>query len=332
MYNSNMAKGSILLVSNLMSTVWCMVNDSDPRLSYQGDWSPLTLNAMVSEQLSNGLLPSGPVFNRTLHKARSNVSVAMLAHRWSGFLGVYGSIDASGSFNPDDTQEGNPQVTCSLNGIDIRSDEVENLLYFPAKGQGPVNNHLFYVIQGSLTINGKDSKFQPREHILQINVMERNDGMSMADYVPLDGEVLQAGKAVSGLFGLLNDPFANGFYQVNNLNPVDFKVPILSSDFLNQLIWTADKLDSGPHTLLTVFNVSPQSDLLLGYFLVNVVNTDLDLETTSSTSISVVPTQSTTTTSSPGSTTKRLDAGAIVGIVFGTCIPILILIGAAIFW
>ncbi|KAF5346564.1 hypothetical protein D9758_013458 [Tetrapyrgos nigripes] len=386
---------------SLMSTVWRMVDDTDLRLSYQGDWNPLTLNATLSEQLSNGLLPNGPVFNRTLHEARSNVSVSftfngkfLCLYERSGFLGVYGSLDASGSFNPDDTQEGNPQVACSLDGIDIGSDEVANFLNFPAQGQGPVNNNLFCVIQGSSAINGKDSKFQPGEHVLQINVTNGQKGTmgwffdyitfeSMAEYVPVDGEVLQAGKTevisnvtdygmlsfpssqgwnfdtfdletfsgnhsnvtltfngtsvslFAGLSGLLNNPFANGFYQVDNLDPVDFKVPILDSDFSNQLIWTADKLDSGPHTVLTSFNVSPHSDLQLGYFLVNAASTDPDLETTSSTSSTGVnPTQSTSTTgvSPTPSSTKQLGSGAIVGIVIGTCIPILILIGAVIFW
>ncbi|THU87326.1 hypothetical protein K435DRAFT_804426 [Dendrothele bispora CBS 962.96] len=407
-----------------MSTVWLMVDDTDPRLSYQGAWTPMTLNTTQADKyqhLSNGLLPNGPVFNNTLHETRSNASVSFrfngkflhiaslsfsefgvssfflsnysynhfIRAKGSGFLGVYGTLDASATLNQADTEDGNPQVDCSLDGIDIGSDEVANFLNFPTVGQGPVNNVLFCVIQGSSTINGKDSKFQPGEHELQINVTNPNGTMGwffdyitfegMPGFVPTDGQVLQAGKPevvsnvtdysmlnfppsqgwnfdtndlstfsgnhsnvtltfngtsvsmFAGLFGLNDDPYANGFYQVDSLDPVGFQVPILSSDFSNQLIWTADELNIGAHTVLVSFNVSPHSDLLLGHFYVNAGN--IDSETTSTVA---TPTQSLSPTgiSATGSQTskKHLGVGATVGIVLGICIPMLLLIGSVILW
>ncbi|THV04099.1 hypothetical protein K435DRAFT_221247 [Dendrothele bispora CBS 962.96] len=182
----------------------------------------MTLNTTQAEKyqhLSNGLLPNGPVFNNTLHETRSNVSVSF-RFNGSGFLGVYGTLDASATLNQADTEDGNPQVDCSLDGIDIGSDEVANFLNFPTVGQGPVNNMLFCVIQGSSTINGKDSKFQPGEHELQINVTNPNGTMGwffdyitfegMPGFVPTDGQVLQAGKpeVVSNVtdYSMLNFP------------------------------------------------------------------------------------------------------------------------------
>ncbi|THV03108.1 hypothetical protein K435DRAFT_792000 [Dendrothele bispora CBS 962.96] len=307
----------------------------------------------------------------------------------SGFLGVYGTLDASATLNQADTEDGNPQVDCSLDGIDIGSDEVANFLSFPAVGQGPVNNLLFCVIQGSSAVNGKDSKFQPGEHELQINVTNPNGTMGwffdyitfegMPGFLPTNGQVLQAGKPevvsnvtdysmlnfppsqgwnfdtndlstfsgnhsnvtltfngtsvsmFAGLFGLNDDPYANGFYQVDSLDPVGFQVPILSSDFSNQLIWTADELDIGAHTVLVSFNVSPHSDLLLGHFYVNAGN--IDSETTSTVA---TPTQSLSPTgiSATGSqaSKKHLGVGATVGIVLGICILMLLLIGSVILW
>ncbi|THU87910.1 hypothetical protein K435DRAFT_803920 [Dendrothele bispora CBS 962.96] len=135
----------------------------------------------------------------------------------------------------------------------------------------------------------------------------------------------------AGLFGLNDDPYANGFYQVDSLNPVGFQVPILSSDFSNQLIWTADQLDTGAHIVLVSFNVSPHSDLLLGHFYVNAGN--LDSETTSTVATPTQPSSPTDISATGSQASKKdLGVGATVGIVLGICIPMLLLIGSAILW
>ncbi|THU77664.1 hypothetical protein K435DRAFT_877552 [Dendrothele bispora CBS 962.96] len=176
-----------------MSTVWLMVDDTDSRLSYQGAWTPMTLNTTQAEkyqQLSNGLLPNGPVFDNTLHETRSNVSVSFSFN--GKFLHIaslsFSEFEVGSSFLITRTiissvlkkTETHRSTAHSMVG----SDEVANFLNFPTVGQGPVNNVLFCVIQGSSTINGKDSKFQPGEHELQINVTNPNGTMGwFFDYI-----------------------------------------------------------------------------------------------------------------------------------------------------
>lgn len=77
-----------------MSTVWFMVDDTDPRLNYTGSWTPLTLNATQVERSNNpvGGLPSGPVYNNTLHEARGNVSVSFR------FNGTFHCINSTVAF------------------------------------------------------------------------------------------------------------------------------------------------------------------------------------------------------------------------------------------
>ncbi|KAF9063460.1 hypothetical protein BDP27DRAFT_1405788 [Rhodocollybia butyracea] len=381
-----------------MSTVWFMVDDADPRFNYSaGSWTPLTLNATQlaksnGPDAATGLLPNGPVFNNTLHETRDNASFTF-RFNGSGFLGLYGTLDASGLLDPADIENTMPQVDCSLDGVGIGTPETGNLAANPGQNHGPANNGLFCVVQGSVTSISEDSSaFQPGlgEHVLQVAVTNFPGTMgwffdyltfeSLPNPVVQDGDILQAGMAqvidnvtdysmltfpesqgwvfdtndfetlsgnhsnvtiefngtslsmYGGLFGLNDNPFANGVYQVDKQNPVGFQVPILSSDASNQLIFTASDLDFGAHSMLVSFNISPSSQMQLDFFYINATASQLSSSSnTSSTSPGSSP--SSPATALPLSSDKTKHPAVLIGAILGSIIPILLLsIGAIILW
>ncbi|KIK61841.1 hypothetical protein GYMLUDRAFT_243015 [Collybiopsis luxurians FD-317 M1] len=91
-----------------MSTVWLMVDDADPRLSYSGHWE------FISNSDSFGDLQTGCTFNNTLHSTSDNVS---LSFRFNGssYLGVYRSQFGQGT--PPASQ-----IQCVLDGAMILLD------------------------------------------------------------------------------------------------------------------------------------------------------------------------------------------------------------------
>ncbi|KAE9399888.1 hypothetical protein BT96DRAFT_675606 [Gymnopus androsaceus JB14] len=76
-----------------MSTVWFMVDDTDPRIDYSGSWY---FNTTVADALGRNdydlLSVTGPAFNSTVHTTTGNAS---LAFRFNGSsnIGVYGTLD-----------------------------------------------------------------------------------------------------------------------------------------------------------------------------------------------------------------------------------------------
>lgn len=64
-----------------MSTVWFMVDDTDPRLNYSGNWT-LVPSVTTNEDSFDGS-PTGSVYNSTLHSPMGNVTATF---RFNGTL------------------------------------------------------------------------------------------------------------------------------------------------------------------------------------------------------------------------------------------------------
>lgn len=171
----------------------------------------------------------------------------------SGFLGLYGSLDASGLFDPVDV-EGTlaPSVDCSLDGFGIGTPETGNLAATPSPNQFS-NNALFCVIQGSISSISEDAGgFQPGigEHVLEIAVTNFPSTLgwffdyltfeSVPDPVVLDGEILQAGMAqvIDNVtdYSMLTFPESQGWvFDTNDLETFSGTQSNVTIDFNGEL-------------------------------------------------------------------------------------------------
>ncbi|KIK61846.1 hypothetical protein GYMLUDRAFT_243018 [Collybiopsis luxurians FD-317 M1] len=281
-----------------MSTVWFMVDDSDPRLNYSGQWDPIFDSNSASFSNSSSMLAGG-IFNDTLHLSSDKVSISFWFNG-SSYVGVYGSQLGYGF--PETT----PQIQCLLDGAAIWSGPI-----------GPFNqktgdsyNSILYCSAGPLNFESL-----PGEHELPITAIgapwyfDYITYESLANPV-LDGEILQAGSSdiidASNYSMLIWEPgwsFDSGqdsastnihgsqvvvkfngtsvslygslLSNVSNVAAyeVDGQAPVQLSDTSDneskQLLFTASNLSIGEHIVAVTFNGS-ESDmpLAIDYFYI----------------------------------------------------------------
>ncbi|KAJ3827364.1 hypothetical protein F5880DRAFT_1241440 [Lentinula raphanica] len=328
-----------------MSTVWFMVDDTDPRFNYSGSWSAVSTGNFIDGYDFDEMSETGPVYNQTLHYTTGNVSVSF-RFNGSSYLGVYGTQDGT---------IGNgqlPEIECTLDGSPTWSFSDE----YP---EGHTNNNML-ACRADSRIGGSS----PGEHELVINVTNFANSDWYFDYITyeslvdpaLDGEVLQAGNAdvidssnysmltfgagwtnneddttktsIPGsnaslkfngtsvsLYGDLGNVSNTAAYQIDNEEPVTIKLAASSVD--NQLLFTAGNLSVGEHTLVVAFNGSESGmPFDISYFYLTSLTTAQQASLVSST-----PDASSNTTSS----TSHSNTGAIVGAVLGSVAAILLL-------
>ncbi|KIK50471.1 hypothetical protein GYMLUDRAFT_252970 [Collybiopsis luxurians FD-317 M1] len=167
-----------------MSTVWFMVDATDPRLNYSGSWTPITNTNNISANSFDQSSFTGPAFNSTLHATKENATIS-LRFNGSSYLGVYGSQD--GVLN---TKE--PDVNCLLDGA-------ATWTFGDRLVSGQTDNNVL-ACRADSRIGGSS----PGEHTLIINVTNYPGSSSwFFDYITfesladptVDGETLQAGNA-----------------------------------------------------------------------------------------------------------------------------------------
>ncbi|KIK66328.1 hypothetical protein GYMLUDRAFT_70013 [Collybiopsis luxurians FD-317 M1] len=328
-----------------MSTVWFMVDDTDPRLNYSGSWSFIPNTNNFSGNSFDQTSLTGPAFNSTLHRTTGNVTISF-RFNGSSYLGVYGTEDGrrvNGSL---------PSINCQLDGQSTWGFENP----YP---QGSTKNNAL-ACRADSRIGGSS----PGEHELLINVTNYRDTAWYFDYITyesledpiLDGETLQAGNAAlidasnysmltfgSGwtestvddstvtkipgstatikfngtsvtMFGDLLSNVSNiAEYQVDNQTPVKIQLPGGVSALIpltNQIIFEASNLSIAEHTVVVTFNGSDSGmPLDVSYFYVQ----------------SLTAAQQASLKSFSSGHPNR---GAVVGAILGSIIPTIFLIVA----
>ncbi|THU97660.1 hypothetical protein K435DRAFT_965382 [Dendrothele bispora CBS 962.96] len=151
-----------------MSTVWEMVDDTDPRIIYTGDWHEGTGNDIIheaDEEPLNSLSYSGDVYNNTFHATSKNGTTVTFNFNGTSFLAVYGSLIPTWS-NDSFDQDTNPADTrCYVDG---------NLLMGFASFGGPFQANSFpQPMSNNLICRGDIRQFpngtSPGQHQLVIN-------------------------------------------------------------------------------------------------------------------------------------------------------------------
>ncbi|KIK62795.1 hypothetical protein GYMLUDRAFT_72528 [Collybiopsis luxurians FD-317 M1] len=349
-----------------MSTVWFMVDDTDPRLSYSGSWSFIPNTNNFSANSFDQSSRTGPAFNSTLHSTTGNVTVSF-RFNGSSYLGVYGTLDGT---RPNGVL---PEINCLLDGGITWS-------FGNPSPEGLTNNNML-ACRADSRIGGSS----PGEHELLINVTNSADSAWYFDYITyeslanptIDGEVLQAGNAelidatnysmltfgagwtlnsddssvtkIPGsqatvkfngtsvsLYGdFLSNVSNTAAYQVDDHAPVTFQLPgqIGSTISSKQVLFTASDLSVGEHTLVVAFNGSQSGmPLDVDYFYVQSLTSaqQASLSSSSSTSTSAA---STSTGSASSTSSGHINSGVIAGAVLGSVIPIiLVLLALTWYW
>ncbi|KAF9063864.1 hypothetical protein BDP27DRAFT_1451032 [Rhodocollybia butyracea] len=348
-----------------MSTVWFVVDDTDPRLSYSGSWSFVSNTGTSGNPVDNDedideMSMTGPAFNRTLHHTTGNGTISF-RFNGSSYLGVYGTID--GTVAPTQL----PSIRCSLDGADTT-------FFNPVFHAGFTNNN-------NIACRADPVKpgSSPGEHELIINVTNI-DSDWFFDYITyeslanpvLDGEVLQAGNgettnpsnysmltfgpgwgpttsdsstvtAIQGseatvkfngtslsLYGNLNGSISGAAtYTVDAQDPVSFSLPGSNSGLLQkQHLFTASNFAAGEHTVVVAFDGTAEGmPLDINYFLVNSL-TEVQ-QAPPSPSSSSTPTGS-AIPQQTDSSSRQSHAGLIVGVVSGAVIALAM--GTAVIW
>ncbi|KAJ3982656.1 hypothetical protein F5890DRAFT_1567129 [Lentinula detonsa] len=333
-----------------MSTIWFMVDDTDPRLNYIGSWSSLNIGNFTEGLDLDESSRTGPVYNNTLHYTTGNDTVSF-RFNGSSYLGVYGTQDgtiANGQL---------PEIECTLDGAPTWSFVDE----YP---EGLTNNNML-ACRADSRIGGSS----PGEHELLINVTNYSNSDWYFDYITfeslvdpvLDGEVLQAGNAelidasnysvltfgagwttdsddstvtsIPGsqatlkfngtsvsLYGDLRNVSNTAAYQIDDQEPVTVQLPATVSQEAKQLLFTADNLSVGEHTVAVVFNGS-QSGMPfdINFFYMTSLTTSQQASLVSSS-------PSSSSSSSNSTTSSHSDTGIIIGAVLGSVTAILLLI------
>ncbi|KAE9404718.1 hypothetical protein BT96DRAFT_404139 [Gymnopus androsaceus JB14] len=177
-----------------MSTVWFMVDDTDPRFNYTGTWSDLSFaeGSPVSQSIT------GPGYNNTWHYTTDNATVNF-RFNGSSYLGVYGSLDNTGALEQDDVHaRGNgtqlPDVSCFLDGRVIETVQLPQTIF-------PAHN----IIMCRNRAESSNVSSFPGEHELEINIKNLPNSTGwLFDYITfeslgnptLNGEILQAGNGL----------------------------------------------------------------------------------------------------------------------------------------
>ncbi|KIK62832.1 hypothetical protein GYMLUDRAFT_242468 [Collybiopsis luxurians FD-317 M1] len=338
-----------------MSTVWFMVDDTDPRLNYSGSWSFVNASGRIVDNINE----SGPVFNNTLHSTTANGTVSF---RFSGssYLGVYGTLAGRDIGEPN----GSPLINCLLDGVAITAESRE--------GAETMNNVM------ACRANAQFGARLPGDHELLINVTNHANTIWFFEYITyeswvdpvLDGEVLQAGNAdminassysmltfgpgwnpgngmgtstdtgtpgsevtikfngtLVSLYGDLTSNFSNtAAYQIDNQAAVGFQLPgdigsLGPVPGLKQLLFTASDLSVGEHTVAVNFSGSQSGPpLAIDYFYVQSL-TAAQQASLNSTSLS-----SSSTTHSSGQLNHRVIVGAVLGSVILTMFMVAMII------
>ncbi|KAF9064743.1 hypothetical protein BDP27DRAFT_1366958 [Rhodocollybia butyracea] len=339
-----------------MSTVWFVVDDTDPRLNYSGSWSLVSNTGTSGDSADNDedideMSMTGPAYNSTLHHTTGNGSISF-RFNGSSYLGVYGTIDGAAHTQP-------PSIRCSLDGKDT---DFFNL----AVHEGFTNNN-------NIACRADSSKpgSSPGEHELIINVTNIDSDWyfdsityeSLANPV-LDGEILQAGNgettnpsnyswgptndpsasdssmvtAIQGseatmkfngtslsLYGNLNGSISGAAtYTVDKQDPVLVSLPGSNSELLQkQHLFTTSNLAAGEHTVVVAFNGTAEGmPLDINYFLVT------SLTAAQQAPLSLHPPSTTTGSPTPGKSQSH--TGLIVGVVLGAVIALVM--GTVVIW
>ncbi|KIK62839.1 hypothetical protein GYMLUDRAFT_260063 [Collybiopsis luxurians FD-317 M1] len=348
-----------------MSTVWYMVDDTDPRLEYSGSWSFVSNTQNSFDQSSR----SGPAFNSTLHSTSGNVT-ASFRFNGTSYLGVYGTLDGRRS----DGSLG--IVTCLLDGAPIG----RYIYDYPLD----LTQNNIIVCHANSTFGG----WSPGEHELLINVTNWPNSVWHLDYITyeslanpdVDGQILQVGNpdlvpssnysslnfgpgwtvdagdgstvtATPGstavlkfngtsvsLFGDLSNISNTAAYQIDNDTPVTIQLPgqigASTSTVTNQLLFTASNLSVAEHTVSVAFNGSQQGmPLDISYFYVQSLTSDQQELLNSSSSTSTSISTATHTGSAVSTSPRHSNHGAIIGAILGSVIPaLLIIFGILLYW
>ncbi|KAF5388940.1 hypothetical protein D9757_005021 [Collybiopsis confluens] len=347
-----------------MSTVWFMVDDTDPRLNYTGSWSFISNISAASNSFDQASTVTGPAFNSTLHSTQSNVTINF-RFNGSSYLGVYGTQGPGGVL---------PKINCLLDGVETRSF-VE---------QYPGNNML------TCRADFQFGLLSPGEHDLLINVTNFSTSAWFFDYITyeslanpiLDGEVLQVGNAelintsnysmlsfgsgwsdnlandssttnipgsfatvkfngkstvcavpnphfISGtsmsLYGNLLTNISNiASYQVDAQDPVTLQLSA-SEPIYKQLLFTAPDLSVGEHAVVVTFNGSESGmPLDISYFYVQSLTAAQQTSLVSPSPVSPSPISSASGAATPGVSAAAAHSSLDHGIILGAVLGTLL--------
>ncbi|KAF5388960.1 hypothetical protein D9757_005020 [Collybiopsis confluens] len=340
-----------------MSTVWFMVDDTDPRLNYTGSWSFISDTNNSSANSFDQSSKNGPAFNSTLHSTKHNVTISF-RFNGSSYLGVYGTqavgLSVDGVL---------PAINCLLDGVQIWIFSTP----LPAKN---TNNNIL-ACRADSQIGGSS----PGEHELLINVTNFPTSAWSFDYITyesladpiLDGEVLQAGNAelipatnysmlsfgpgwspnpdgtsvtsISGseatikfngtslsLYGdFLGNVSNTALYQIDAQDSVTVQLSAFEP-IGKQLLFTASDLSVGEHTMVVTFNGTETGmPLDISYFYVQSLTAAQQAPVVSP---SPIPSSS----GAAAAAHSSLNRGVILGAVLGTLLPILVIVSATAVW
>ncbi|KAJ3866777.1 hypothetical protein EV359DRAFT_79251 [Lentinula novae-zelandiae] len=340
-----------------MPTVWFMVDDTDPRLTYSGSWTAVNNTGSFTNEPGSDFdeeSRTGSVYNNTLHYTTGNVTISF-RFNGSSYLGVYGTQD--GIFSNGQL----PFISCTLDGVPTWS-------FDDAYPTGLANSNML-ACRADSRIGGSS----PGEHELLINVTNYPNSDWYFDYITYEslnnpafnGEVLQAGNAelidasnysmitfdagwtdtrngttatnIPGskailkfngtslsLYGDTSGNVSNtASYQVDNEEPVVFQLPAVPPDLTSlakQLLFTTSNLSVGEHTVSVAFNGSQSAmPLDIAYFYATSLT---NAQQASLISPSPRP-------NLVQSATSPLSHGVIAGVIIGSIVAALLLIGAA---
>ncbi|KAF5367958.1 hypothetical protein D9758_004354 [Tetrapyrgos nigripes] len=167
-----------------MTTVWKVVDDTDPRIVYGGEWNQ-SLSEFGGINAVNQASLSGDIYNDTLHITKANGTSLTFRFNGTSLLGLYGTwitFDANASSSY-------PKTRCFLDGIPI-------LGFSTVFQAGRATNHKLLCRADPDFYKGTMS---PGEHELFVN--STVDTPFSVDYIvyealpdaSVDGEVLQFG-------------------------------------------------------------------------------------------------------------------------------------------
>ncbi|THU97659.1 hypothetical protein K435DRAFT_965381 [Dendrothele bispora CBS 962.96] len=154
-----------------MSTVWEMVDDTDPRIIYAGVWHEGAGSDIIHEGIEeplNSLSSSGNVYNNTLHVTSKNGTTVTFNFNGTSFLAVYGSLIPTWSNHSSSQNIKLTDTQCFVDGNLLYSGAITGFGTAPFEANAfpqPMSNNL--ICSGDIRIfqNGTS----PGHHQLVIN-------------------------------------------------------------------------------------------------------------------------------------------------------------------
>ncbi|KIK62840.1 hypothetical protein GYMLUDRAFT_242474 [Collybiopsis luxurians FD-317 M1] len=344
-----------------MSTVWFMVDDTDPRIIYSNSWIFVPDTSDVSGLDFDSLSFNGPAFNSTLHSTTGNTTITF---RFNGsYFGVYGSsgdvISNSSGF------PSGPFIDCLL-------DNEYTMTPLSKPPVGLIDNNVLVCSSWTDSVPGASTPASDGEHELVIEITNYPgivSGTTTAwyfDYITyessanplahiwarmdeLEGTYVTStripgseatvkfnGTSIS-LYGDLTSDISNtAAYQVDDQAPILIQLTRSPNDnvtLAKQLLFTASDLSVGEHTVVVIFNGTQSGmPLDIDYFYIRSLTAAQQESLVSSSTSSTTPTSTSTGSAFSNSSSAHLSLSTIVGAVLGSLVVVILLIVVIMWW